>query len=177
MWKTHLFFFFKNRLIFQIDVQWVPPLLGMNANVLDLFLCTVTVLRVPYIVCYVLGFSPVCLTPQTTALNEQVSRDGFCHSYFCTLFGIEWTIFMEMARYIWSLAYLKTTNKVYKLLYNLVNIGVVDAEHLLLLKNRCLSHLPYSQKNLSYFPHMVCLPQPIQLGAVVVNCCIGTVIK
>lgn len=65
--------------------------------------------------------------------------------------------------------------KVYKLLYNLVKIGVVDAEHLLLLKNRCLSHL-YSQKNLSYFPHMVCLPQPIQLAAVV-NCCIGKVIK
>lgn len=47
----------KNRLIFfQLDVPWVAPLLGMNANVLDIFLCIFAVLRVPSIVYYVSAF-------------------------------------------------------------------------------------------------------------------------
>ena len=57
MWKAHLPL--KNLRIgwfFQLDVPWVAPLLGMNANVLDIFLCIFAVLRVPSIVYYVSAF-------------------------------------------------------------------------------------------------------------------------
>lgn len=52
----------KNRLIFQLDVQCAAPLQGMNANLLDIFLCNSAVLRVPSIVYYVYAFLPFILS-------------------------------------------------------------------------------------------------------------------
>lgn len=63
----------KNRLISELDVQWVPPPLGMNANALNIFFCIFAVLSAIYSTLCI-SFSPVWLTPKTTALNEQVSR-------------------------------------------------------------------------------------------------------
>lgn len=140
----------KNRLSFQLDVQWVAPLLRINANVPDIFLCIFEDLRVPSIVYYVSAFLLSVWHPKqqqwmNKCLEGAGDTDSFCHFYFCTLFGIEWMIFMEIARYVWSLEYLNTASKVYKLFcttLQLLYAEAIEAANVLLF--RC--YLLHSQK-------------------------------
>lgn len=104
----------KNRLIFQLDVQVVASLLRMNANVLDMSLCILAVLRVPSISYYVPAFLLSVWHPkQQHRMNKwlEAAGDSFCHFFFffSALFGVEWMFSMEMERYVWSLECLKKT--------------------------------------------------------------------
>lgn len=67
----------RKRLIFQLDVQRVAPLLGMNANAFCLFVCLQPwECRLLHIIWWLL--LPVCLTPgKTTAAAERRSGCGW----------------------------------------------------------------------------------------------------
>lgn len=94
----------RKRLIFQLDVQRVAPLLGMNANAFCLFECLQPwECRLLHIIWRLL--LPVCLTPETTTAaaerrsgcgwrGEGMGRGGAgdcsCHSYLHCLKDNEW---------------------------------------------------------------------------------------
>lgn len=121
-----------NRLIFQLDMQWVAPLLGINANALDIFLCIVSLeSAISCVLC--ISFPPVCLTPKTTALNEQVS--GGCWKHWQLLsFLLLYIVWHRMedffVKFLKSWIF-KTANKFYKLVCR--TASVVGGANVLLL--------------------------------------------
>lgn len=163
MWTTHLFLKkkkkSKNRLIFFPAGCAVSSTSPGNeckcVRYIPLYLCSLES-AIYCVLC--ISFSPVCLTPKTTALNEQVPRGSrrkrlsfLFFFYFCTLFGI-WMIFMEIERYVWSLEYLKNSKYFVQLSEHWVGGEAADV---LLLRNRCLSHLltTFIKKRLSDIPY------------------------
>lgn len=90
----------RKRLIFQLGVQRVAPLLGMNANAFCLFVCLQPWEgRLLHIIWWLL--LPVCLTPETTTAAAEGRSGGgweggwgagdcFCHSYIHCLLDNEW---------------------------------------------------------------------------------------
>lgn len=121
-----------------------------------------------------IGFSPVCLTPKTTALTERVPRGLLKKAsviFFLPLYAV-WNRMDDFhgngeIRLKSGMFLIKTQTKSAKCFVQLSEQrggGGSKCFFFLLFRNRCLSSPTAFTKRLSHLSHTVCLPQPISRG-------------